>query len=391
MADRSYIRTIGLSDHQREELLNRLDRRAQDEGKTAAARNRRLHQRWVFRQADIPMIVAHPGGGVSRLLVCGRNISTGGLAFMHGGYLHKGSRCRLALRQTDGDLRPMSAHVANCRLIEGALHEIGIAFDERIDPNEFIQNHSSMGDDESANVVPLAGHVLCVDSSVADLHLIQFLLSTCGLEVTTATNGVEGLEMADPNRFQVLLTELVLPAFSGLDLIKGVRETCQALPIIAMTADERVSIRDEALAGGANDVLIKPLDFKSLSKVLRKHLHAKVGSASGMPGGPLLSEKWSDARMQPLILEYLDLLQHHVEQLKNHVQSNSVQDVEQLCLAIKGSAGGYGYPSISLQAEALRKAVGSAAELTGLNQQFQQLFALCQSACSIRPGTGPQT
>lgn len=88
---------------------------------------------------SVPIRIEHPGGGAVELLVCTRNISAGGLAFLHGGYVHRGSRCTVLLPTLDGRRQALVGTVAGGRLVEGRIHEFGVAFEQKVDPSRFVQ------------------------------------------------------------------------------------------------------------------------------------------------------------------------------------------------------------------------------------------------------------
>lgn len=136
----SFNNLVRLSDSERDHLLDRLDRGSArtplvSEG---AAIERRKHPRLEYREAEVPLVVEHPGGGGAWLLVCARNLSAGGLAFIHGGFLHVGSRCRLLLHRLNGERELIGGEVVNCRHLEGALHEFSVRFEHKIKLSEFV-------------------------------------------------------------------------------------------------------------------------------------------------------------------------------------------------------------------------------------------------------------
>ncbi len=67
-----------------------------------------------------------------------RNISAGGLSFLHGSFLYPGAHCRIALRALDGDQVEVGARLARCRCVRGRIHEVAAVFDERIDIERFV-------------------------------------------------------------------------------------------------------------------------------------------------------------------------------------------------------------------------------------------------------------
>src|SRR5262245_50111278 len=110
MSGKRHTTRVNLSETEREALLDRLDQQQHAEsGQSAATKaNRRRHKRWNYREANVTVSVEHPAGGVSRFLVCARNLSAGGVGFIHSGYLHKGSSCQVELRALDGQMRSIA-------------------------------------------------------------------------------------------------------------------------------------------------------------------------------------------------------------------------------------------------------------------------------------------
>jgi hypothetical protein len=102
---------------------------------------RRRDKRWDFSQPDIAVCVEHPGGGISKFLVWARDISAGGMSFIHGGFLHIGSRCKIAPMALDGHRVAVIGVVTGCRLVQGRLHTISAKFEQRIDPAIFLADY----------------------------------------------------------------------------------------------------------------------------------------------------------------------------------------------------------------------------------------------------------
>ena len=135
----SFNNLVRLSDSERDRLLDRLDRSGtrKPPAREGPAIDRRKDPRLEYREAEVPFVVEHPGGGGTWLLVAARNLSAGGMAFIHGGFLHLGSRCRLLLHRLDGERELIGGEIVNCRHVEGALHEFSVRFDRKIELSEF--------------------------------------------------------------------------------------------------------------------------------------------------------------------------------------------------------------------------------------------------------------
>lgn len=383
MAHDEYTKLVKLDESQREALLNRVDRTDAMEAHGAARKaiNRRHDKRWDYRDTDIAVVVEHPGGGISRLLVCARNISAGGMSFLHGGFLHPGSRCRLTLRQTDGRNVPMTGKVVTCRHLERTIHEVGLQFEKRVDPRQFIKYEctdqcKAFG---SLSLTTLHGCVLYVDDSAADQNLMRFYLESCGAQVQMATNGIEGIALAEQGKFIAVITELALPGLSGLELAQTLRSAGFKTPIIGVTPDERQETKQHALDAGCSELLVKPLDFAQLTTLLKRLVPAKVVTRNS--ADPIFSTQWNDGRLRPLIITFLDGLEREIQHLCDHVTSGDAEAMRRATLSLKGSAGGYGFPQISAAAQDVLKSMEPGTQVDAIRSKVDTLIALCQNAC----------
>ncbi len=76
--------------------------------------------------------------------------------------------------------------------------------------------------------------ILVVDDELDFLHSMQSILEIEGYEVLTAGNGNEALQLLEKQKPDLVLTDLVMPDISGLQLAKSIREMTD-IPIISMT------------------------------------------------------------------------------------------------------------------------------------------------------------
>ena len=138
-----FTNSVKLSDAERFSLLSRLDESAKAEEKRLHTWgcNRRADERLAYRVNNVAMLVVHPAGSVSRVLVCARNLSAGGLGVLHGGFLHPGTECRILLASLDGNHVVHKARVVSSRHLRGRLHEIGMQFHTRINVDQYIDEH----------------------------------------------------------------------------------------------------------------------------------------------------------------------------------------------------------------------------------------------------------
>ncbi len=67
-----------------------------------------------------------------------RNISIGGVGFFHNAFVHRGTRCYVALRTLEGHGTAVAGEVTWCRFLSNSTHEIGVRCDEEIDLTQFL-------------------------------------------------------------------------------------------------------------------------------------------------------------------------------------------------------------------------------------------------------------
>lgn len=90
-----------------------------------------------------------------------------------------------------------------------------------------------------------------------------------GLKAVAVEGGIEALSLLDKFRPDLMVTDLAMPRFSGLELIHEVKQRAELaeLPIVAITA-YRGNYLQDALSAGANVVLRKPEDFDLLPETI---------------------------------------------------------------------------------------------------------------------------
>ena len=121
---------------------------------------------------------------------------------------------------------------------------------------------------------PAAATVLVVEDQRDNRELLATMLQEMlGLNVLTASDGVEALEQAEA-RPDLILLDLMLPRLDGFDVVRHLKaaEHTRHIPVLALTALARPSERDEALAAGCDGLILKPFDTDDLIQTVSNHL-----------------------------------------------------------------------------------------------------------------------
>ncbi|MDO5100243.1 MAG: response regulator transcription factor [Eubacteriales bacterium] len=122
----------------------------------------------------------------------------------------------------------------------------------------------------------MARKVLVVDDEKLIVKGIVFSLTQEGMEVDTAFDGEEALEMIRATRYDVVLLDIMLPKLSGLEVCQQVREFSN-VPIIMLTAKGEDMDKIMGLEYGADDYMTKPfniLELKARIKALLRRSKA---------------------------------------------------------------------------------------------------------------------
>ena len=111
--------------------------------------------------------------------------------------------------------------------------------------------------------------VLVVDDDIKLLKMLKRTMVFENLDVLTATNGREALEVVQQEAPDLLIVDWMMPEMDGLELIQHLRDANNRMPILMLTARDAVENRVFGLESGADDYLVKP--FAPAELVARVH------------------------------------------------------------------------------------------------------------------------
>jgi DNA-binding response OmpR family regulator len=110
--------------------------------------------------------------------------------------------------------------------------------------------------------------VLTIDDDAAMTDLIGLLLRSYGLEVISANDGEQGLQLARSANPDLIMLDLTMPGLDGWSVCKTIR-TFSKVPVIVLSALDDPTIISSALDAGADDYMVKPVP----SSVLIAHIN----------------------------------------------------------------------------------------------------------------------
>ncbi|MGR6872943.1 response regulator [Pseudomonas sp. HK3] len=117
--------------------------------------------------------------------------------------------------------------------------------------------------------------ILAVDDNQPNLELLTTWLGDLNVEVISATGGLQAVEFAHHERFDLVFMDIQMPDLDGLSATKKIRKQPHNLhmPIIALTAHALPTERKQLLQNGFDDYLTKPISEEQLIHSLMKWTH----------------------------------------------------------------------------------------------------------------------
>ena len=123
-------------------------------------------------------------------------------------------------------------------------------------------------------------NVIFIEDDPMNRRVVGDMLNVAGATMTEAESGEIGLRLIDENDFDMALIDLRMPGMDGITAIERIRARGDAkakLPIIVVTADTAIDLRERCLAAGADEVLFKPVAMDALFDAIGRMLARGTG------------------------------------------------------------------------------------------------------------------
>ena len=128
-------------------------------------------------------------------------------------------------------------------------------------------------------------HILVVDDNDMNLTVVESLLEKTRIHIHTATSGKDCLQLIADNHYDIVFLDHMMPEMDGIETLQRAKNLitskCQDTPFIALTANAVAGVREMFLGKGFTDYLSKPVDGKTLERVVQKYLPSDKIMAAG--------------------------------------------------------------------------------------------------------------
>jgi signal transduction histidine kinase/DNA-binding response OmpR family regulator len=233
--------------------------------------------------------------------------------------------------------------------------------------------------ESEADIEKIAGaKILLVEDNELNQELALALLSSNGVYVEIANNGLEALERLKLSDFDGVLMDLQMPIMDGFEATKRIRKQAKYkdLVIIAMTANAMAGDKEKVMAAGMNDHIAKPINVKDMFATIARLITPKdpskcIITAKNIPNTsavelPLITQinieiglnsTQGDRKLYRKLLDkFYDSYHYFSTVLQEARESDDKQASLRLAHTLKGMAGTIGAKEVQMSAQELELA-----------------------------------
>jgi two-component system KDP operon response regulator KdpE len=139
----------------------------------------------------------------------------------------------------------------------------------------------------------MPGRVLVIDDEPQITRVLRAALSAQGFDVRTANDPEEALRLFGEWPPDLVVTDLVMPGLSGVEVCRAIRKTSET-PVIVLSVRDHERSKIEALDAGADDYVTKPFSIQELLARVRAHLRrAPERTAAAIEAGDFVVDEAS--------------------------------------------------------------------------------------------------
>ena len=136
--------------------------------------------------------------------------------------------------------------------------------------------------------------LLLVEDNETNQIVASGILGTMGFQIDIANDGIEGVEKARENSYDMILMDIQMPRMDGFEASRAIRKFDTETPIIALSAAVMEKDKELSQAAGMNAHIAKPIDREELYSVLRDHFELTTSKGHALEPEALIELKHAD-------------------------------------------------------------------------------------------------
>jgi PAS domain S-box-containing protein len=234
--------------------------------------------------------------------------------------------------------------------------------------------------------VPLYGRILLAEDGLDNQRLLAMHLRVCGAEVVVADNGQIALDLAENDRFDLILMDMQMPVLDGYTAAAEMRRRGMTTAIIALTAHAMAEDRRKCMSAGCTDYLSKPIDRQILLKTVSKYLEKTPAATppTPPPAAPAAVDATASIKssladypgMMELVTEFVDSLPGKVRSMTSYLEQKDMTLLRQVVHQLRGAGGGYGFAPLTQPATDAEGSIDACDSLESIGAEITSLITV---------------
>ncbi|KOY83547.1 response regulator [Lysinibacillus macroides] len=154
---------------------------------------------------------------------------------------------------------------------------------------------------EATSVVDWSrSRILVVDDEPINLRVVETILTNDKYDIVTVTSGIKALECIQSQKWDVVISDVMMPKMSGYELVRIIRKqfSLTELPVLLLTARSQPHQIEKGFLVGANDYVVKPVDALEL----RSRVEALARVKRSVQERHRMEAAWLQAQIEPHFL-----------------------------------------------------------------------------------------
>jgi CheY-like chemotaxis protein len=136
---------------------------------------------------------------------------------------------------------------------------------------EYYENMKRINDGPSKVILDDV-RILAVEDNLINLKILTRILVEANMSVDIAKNGLEAIDLAKSNKYDIILMDIRMPVMDGLEASRKIREFNNTVPIVAVSANAFLEDINRSISAGMNAHIAKPINRKELLGTINKFI-----------------------------------------------------------------------------------------------------------------------